>query len=133
MSTDKLVELITKAIAFKYPKDGTRPGLTISLLNNNVYYVSIVRHNVEGKTKVVAYKTQSPSLEFSLRDIAKQLVADVEPKNPLEVLAQSISTTDSKSTKTKITSTDFFPDFNQNEEEEIFPAYEATWSRKGVL
>lgn len=125
MSTDKLVELITKAIAFKYPKDATRPGLTISLLNNKYYYVSVVRHNIDGKVKVVAHKSQNLSLENSLKQVAQQLVADVEPKNPLEVLSQSILPA---KVAPKL-STDMC--CNQDDEDDIFPQYEPTWPRKG--
>lgn len=88
---EKLVELITQAISYKYPKDATRPGLTVSFLNNKRFYCSVVRHNVDGKSKVVVCNTNASTLENALKEISKLLVQDILPKNPLETLSAFIS------------------------------------------
>jgi hypothetical protein len=125
MSTDNLVELIVKAISYKYPKDAMRPGLTTAVLNNGEFYASIIRHNVDGKVKLVVMKAQAPTLDACLKSLAKQLTNGEVPKNPLELLAEEVA---SKPEKKKIA-----PDnaYNGDDmfagDEDMFPAYHATW------
>lgn len=88
---EKLIELITQAIAYKYPNDATRPGLTISYLKNNRFYCSAVRHRVEGKTKVVVCKAFNSSLEGALKELSEKLLRDVRPKNPLDHLSEFVN------------------------------------------
>lgn len=114
MNTDNLVKLITQAIAYKYPTDPMRPGLTVAVLNNGHFYVSVIRHNIEGKVKVVVHKTQSSSLEISLKEIARMLLSEQMPQNPLDMLAKEVAP--------KIMN-------HQFDEEEPFPQYNHTWKK----
>lgn len=124
MSTDNLVELIVKAISYKYPKDAMRPGLTTAVLNSGEFYASIIRHNVDGKVKLVVMKAQAPTLDACLKNLAKQLTNGAVPKNPLELLAEEV---DSKPVKKTLTDDTYNGDDMYAGDEEMFPAYHATW------
>lgn len=91
--TEKLIELITAAIQFKYKSDPSTPGLLISKLKNGSFYTSILRFQKPfGKEKKVAFKTTSANLDLALEDLAKQVIQDQnhEPMDPLQALKWAI-------------------------------------------
>ncbi len=127
MSTDNLVELIIKAISFKYPKDAMRPGLTTAVLNSGEFYVSVVRHNIDGKVKLVVMKAQSLSFEACLKEIARKLTAEPVSKNPLELLAEEVFPKPEKKKVAPDNTNTYNGDDMFAGDEDMFPAYQATW------
>jgi hypothetical protein len=90
MSTEILLEKITKALAFKYPGDRMVPGVTIANLKNGEFYVSIVRHC---PNKKVIVKTRNYSLNEALKVVAADLLLldGTTVKNPVDELADLIT------------------------------------------
>lgn len=93
MSTEKLIDKLTKAITFQYKTDATAPGLTVSSLKNGEYYCSIVRWTGTGKTakKTVVCKARSSSLDGSLKDLAQRFLSVNQPnKTPVDELGDLV-------------------------------------------
>ena len=88
MNTKTLIEKITKALSFKYPNDRMMPGITISLLRNNNFYVSVVRYCPDKK---VLHKTQGPNLDLALRSVGRELVGPSQDLTPIEELNEALS------------------------------------------
>lgn len=88
MSTEVLIEKLTKAVAFAHKNDKTAPGLTISILKKG-YYCSIVRYDEAfGKGKVVLCKATASTLEEALTTVAKNFLATSKPvTNPVDDLS----------------------------------------------
>ena len=87
MKTDKLIELITKAMTFKWKSDPSKPGLIISYLGSKGYYVAVHRFtSAFGKDKVVELSATNLVLEDALADLADRLTEDAEGLNPVQEL-----------------------------------------------
>jgi hypothetical protein len=87
MSTEQLVDKLTKAISFKYKEDKTVPGLTVASLKKG-FYCSIVRYGgAFGKDKKVLCSAKADSLDQALKSVAtKFLDLDDSPQNPVQEL-----------------------------------------------
>lgn len=97
MSTQELVDKISKAISFKYGDDASSPGLQVSFLkkgpNKDKFYVSIVRYGKAfGKDKAVLCASTSPVLDEALQDVAvKFLSIDPVQETPIDQLNSLIA------------------------------------------
>lgn len=81
-----LIDKLVNAVSYKFKEDGTSPGLTVSKLKTG-YYCSVVRHNVEGKTKVVVCKYTGDTLESAVMGVVGQFLTVVNSqKDPLQEL-----------------------------------------------
>lgn len=119
MTTEQLINKITKAITFQYKTDATAPGLTVSNLKTGEYYCSIVRWTGSGKSakKTVVCKARSTSLDESLKELAKQFLSlNKVPRNPVQELGELVLPIKvAASTKIKHSSDaidDAFPDYS---------------------
>lgn len=95
MTTEQLIDKLTKAITFTYKADPTAPGLTVSSLKNGEFYCSVVRWTGTGKTakKNVVCKARSNSLDGTLKSLAQQFVSlSQRVKTPLDELGDLVQT-----------------------------------------
>jgi hypothetical protein len=93
MTTEQLMDKLTKAITFQYKTDATAPGVTVSSLKTGEYYCSIVRWTGVGKTakKTVVCKARSTSLDGSLKDLAQQFLSlNQTPRDPVQELGELV-------------------------------------------
>jgi hypothetical protein len=91
MSTDQLVDKLTKAISFKYKEDKTVPGLTVAALKNG-FYCSVVRYGgAFGRDKKVICSAKADTLDKVLKGVAtKFLSLNDMPKNPVQELGDLV-------------------------------------------
>lgn len=102
MKTELLIKQITKALSFKYPKDKWMPGVTISFLRNQDFYVSLVRHCPD---KRVILKTSHPDLDQALLKMAIELVAyDDVGRTPVDELKSLVSASQREERLNELTS-----------------------------
>lgn len=95
MSTQQLIDKLTKAITYQYKADATAPGLTVSSLKNGEYYCSIVRWTGTGKTakKSVVCKARNSSLDNTLKELAQQFLSlNQRIKTPVDELGDLVQT-----------------------------------------
>lgn len=95
MTTEQLMDKLTKAITFQYKTDATAPGVTVSSLKNGEYYCSIVRWTGVGKTakKTVVCKARNSSLDGTLKELAQQFMSlSQKVKTPLDELGDLVQT-----------------------------------------
>jgi hypothetical protein len=92
-NTETMIELVAKALTFKYDKDKTAPGVLVSQLKNGKWYVSAVRHkDAFGRGKEVAFKASGETVSDALMDLAKLITAsDNKPLNPVDELRSLLS------------------------------------------
>ena len=94
METQNLLDKLTKAVCYNYKDDATRPGITVSFLRDNSYYVSIVRHVKNATSKTVAKKVvcnaTASTLDEALKATAKKFLNSKNdvPKNPIQELSE---------------------------------------------
>ena len=91
--SDMLIEKLIEAVAYKFPQDGMRPGLTISKLRHG-YYCSVVRYPTGGipKKKLVVAKAQANTLEEAIKGVVGDFLAVVdEKKTPVQELSELIA------------------------------------------
>lgn len=89
MTTEQLMDKLTRAITFQYKADATAPGVTVSSLKNGEYYCSIVRWAGTGKIakKTVVCKARSLTLEGGLTMLAQEFMGlSQKVKTPLDEL-----------------------------------------------
>jgi len=90
LTTEQLIDKLTKAISFKFKEDKTAPGLTVSALKKG-YYCSIVRY--EGpfaRNKVVVCKAKGKTLPEALNELTTTfLTAQDNPTDPIQDLRKS--------------------------------------------
>jgi hypothetical protein len=91
MSTEVLIDKLTKAISHKYKEDKTAPGLTVSALKKG-YYCSVVRYDgAFGNGKVVVCKAKADTLDGALKDVANQFLSlAAQPKDPVQELGELV-------------------------------------------
>jgi hypothetical protein len=87
MSTEQLVDKLTKAISYKYKEDKTAPGLTVAALKRG-FYCSVVRYGgAFGRDKKVVCNAKADTLDKALKDVAtKFLNLNDSPKDPVQEL-----------------------------------------------
>ena len=115
MDTKTLIEKITKALSFKFPNDRMMPGITISLLRNKNFYVSLVRYN---PNKTVVHKSQGVNLDVVLKTIGRELVGPSKDLTPIEELNEALSPLPSPYKSFKIKDNqDYYMPFDENDDE----------------
>lgn len=87
MSTEQLVDKLTKAISYRYKEDKTVPGITVASLKKG-YYCSIVRFGGPfGRDKKVLCSAKADTLDSALKEVAaKFLSMSNAPKDPVQEL-----------------------------------------------
>jgi hypothetical protein len=93
MNTETMIELVAKALTFKFDKDKTAPGVLVSQLKNGKYYASAVRYkSAFGRDKEVAFKASGETISEAINGLAKMIVAGSEkPTNPVDELRDLVS------------------------------------------
>lgn len=95
LTVESMINSIVEAIQYKFADDKTAPGLTISKLKNEDFYVSVVRFgSYFGKEKMVEYKARGNSLMNVLMQVADQIIQDQEETNPIVQLSKYLFTTE---------------------------------------
>lgn len=95
-----LIEMATKAICYLYKEDPTKPSLIISYLNNENFYVSVVRYRKGyAQDRCVVFKTQKRSLYSALITTAMWASKQTSSKTPVDELADFIAENDSSFSK----------------------------------
>lgn len=91
MSTEQLVDKLTKAISFKFKEDKTAPGLTVASLKRG-FYCSVIRYGgAFGRDKKVVCNAKADTLDAALQAVAtKFLSLDVGPKDPVQELSELV-------------------------------------------
>lgn len=99
--TAELLRKLTRAVSHRY-KGNCAPGITISMLPNNQYYVSICSYGTSHKDKKVMHKTSNERLENALTEITKEfLKANYVERNPVDELNDFVSGKKASSTEDK--------------------------------
>lgn len=95
LTVESMINSIVEAIQYKFADDKTAPGLTISKLKNEDFYVSVVRFgSYFGKEKMVEYKARGNGLMNVLMQVANQIIQDQEETNPIVLLSKHLFTTE---------------------------------------
>lgn len=95
LTVESMINSIVEAIQYKFADDKTAPGLTISKLKNEDFYVSVVRFgSYFGKEKMVEYKARGNGLMNVLMQVADQIIQDQEETNPIVQLSKHLFTTE---------------------------------------
>ena len=91
VTTDQLMDKLTKAVSFRFRDDKTAPGITVSALKKG-YYCSVVRYaGAFAKDKQVVCKAQGSDLPSALKELANKFVAmTVQPKDPVQELGDLV-------------------------------------------
>ncbi len=91
ITTDHLMDKLTKAVSFRFKEDKTAPGVTVSALKRG-YYCSVVRYGgAFAKDKHVVCKAQGADLSSALKELANKFVAlSVQPKDPVQELGDLV-------------------------------------------
>lgn len=92
MTTDQLMDKLTKAVSFRFRDDKTAPGVTVSALKKG-YYCSVVRYGgAFAKGKEVVCKARANDLPSALKELATKFVAmSVQPKDPVQELGDLVN------------------------------------------
>lgn len=87
MSTDQLMDKLTKAVSYQYRDDKTAPGVTVSALKKG-YYCSVVRYSQAfAKGKQVVCNARGDSLPAVLKELAQKfLTINAVKKDPVQEL-----------------------------------------------
>jgi len=87
MNTEKLMDKLTDAVAYKFRDDKTAPGVTVSRLKKG-YYCSVVRYSgAFAKGKQVVCHARGDDLSGALTNLAKTFVTiSAQPKDPVQEL-----------------------------------------------
>lgn len=84
--TSQLLSKLTRAVSHKY-KGNCAPGITISWLPTNRYYVSICSYGTSHKDKKVMHKITSDDLNAALSRITEEfLKANYVERDPIDDL-----------------------------------------------
>lgn len=70
------MDLLVKATALAYPGKAA-PGVTVSLLPNDMYYVSVVSYENGMDDKRVELACKSESLPLAIEEMSKRLASSV--------------------------------------------------------
>lgn len=90
MTTEQLIDKLTKAIAFKFSTDKTAPGLTIAALKKG-YYCSVVRYEgAFAKDKKVFCSAKGNTMDDAIKGVAAQFLKVVKVKDPIQELDELV-------------------------------------------
>jgi hypothetical protein len=119
MTTEQLMDKLTKAITFQYKTDATAPGVTVSSLKTGEYYCSVVRWAGVAKNakKTVVCKARGTSLDSTLKDLAQQFLnLNQAPRDPVQELGELVKPSKTGFVPVKHTSDAImgaFPDYSK--------------------
>ncbi len=93
LSTEQLLEQLSKAVSYAYREDGTCPSVLISSLRDKEFYVSIVRYGAQfANNKSVICNTQDVSLREALLKLTTLFLNKVVvKKNPIDSLRDNLA------------------------------------------
>jgi hypothetical protein len=97
-TTGQLIELITKAICYKYGSDAFSPSLITSLIRGGKFYISVVRYQKSISDRFVVHKFAHTDLNVALREVARQVSSHKKTENPEVLLAQYLEQDEKKKT-----------------------------------
>ena len=70
-----MIELVAKALTWKFSEDKTAPGVVVSQLRNGAWYASAVRYKKGwAKDKQIAFKAEGETIR-SINELAKLIVS----------------------------------------------------------
>jgi len=85
-----LLDRLTKAISYRY-KGNCAPGVTISWLPTQEYYISILKYGNSHLEKTVMHSARSIELYTAIKDVTMQFLdSSSEEKNPVDNLRDLI-------------------------------------------
>jgi hypothetical protein len=87
-----LLDLVAKALTYKYNDDPTAPSVIVSQLKNGDWYSSAVRYlKPFGGERKVVFKAQGDTSTEALRNLAQQITQDGKQINPIDQLRSVVS------------------------------------------